>query len=442
MTSNPYDHLPLLFETTPIAIIEWNSSFDTVTGWNPAAESIFGYTAAEMIHTNAVHLIPEYEIERVTSTIAEILRERKSSTCINKNICKDGRTILCEWTNTPVCRGDGELVCIYSLVQDVTGRLVTQKELEESEQRFRDVSEAVGEYIWEISREGVYAFISDRVKDVKGYTATELLGKTPFVVMLPEDIPVVEEILKEACDRKGSFRLTHRNITPTGDVVWEEVNGLPLLNSEGEIIGFRGAGLSITDRKHAEEALRESEARFNSIAANIPGVILRYALSPDGTHAFQYVSHGCEDLYGVTAETAMADPTAFFGRTHPDDVGKLQQSILDSATSMGQWSSEYRLLLPSGEEKWISGRGMPERQENGDIIWNTMLLDITPQKKAELALRESEARFQSIANNMPGLILRYILRHDQTDGFLYLSSRCVDFFEVSPEEVLESSHKI
>jgi PAS domain S-box-containing protein len=431
-----------LFAATPIAIIEWNPSFSEVTAWNPAAENIFGFTAAEMVHTNALNLVPKYELERVADQISNTLVERCSWTCVNENVRKDGTTILCEWTNTPILTEDGEILCIYSLVQDVTGRIVSQKKLEESEQRLRDVSEAVGKYIWEIDGQGRYTFITERCRAIKGFAAAELLGKTPFEFMPPEDIVSVQEILKVACDRKASFHLTHRNVTPTGEILWEEVYGLPLLDSMGEIVGFRGTGLSITERKRSEEALKQSEARFHAIAASIPGVILRYMLTAEGSQALQYVSPRCAEVYGVSPEEALEDPNALFRRTHPEDLPKVQTAILESARSLNLWSSEFRLVLPSGEEKWILGCGMPELQPNGDVVWNTMLLEITAQKEAELALRQSEERFQSIANNMPGLILRYILRTDYTDGFLYLSPRCWDIFECSPEEALLSPQKI
>jgi hypothetical protein len=74
-----------------------------------------------------------------------------------------------------------------------------------------------------------------------------------------EDIQHVQAILENAILNKSNFKLEHQNITASGTTLWEEITGIPLLDSQGEIIGFRGTGISITERKLAEENLRTSE---------------------------------------------------------------------------------------------------------------------------------------------------------------------------------------
>lgn len=143
------------------------------------------------------------------------------------------------------------------MVQDVSDRKAAEVALQNSEQRFRDVTEAAGEYIWEIDAAYRYIYVTARAKHVKGYGPEELLGHSPLEFMPPEDIDAVQEILSAAAIRKGSFTLQHRDILPNGDVVWEEVSGLPMLNDRGEIVGFRGTGLSITERKQSEQRIQQ-----------------------------------------------------------------------------------------------------------------------------------------------------------------------------------------
>jgi len=125
-----------------------------------------------------------------------------------------------------------------------------------SEQRFRDVSEAAGEYLWEIDENMVYSYASKRSADVKGYAAEELLGLTPMEFMPAEDIPLVMEIINHAIANKTPFTLQHRDITKSGEIFWEEVNGVPFFDQSGEWIGLRGTGLNITERKRAEEEIK------------------------------------------------------------------------------------------------------------------------------------------------------------------------------------------
>jgi two-component system NtrC family sensor kinase len=151
----------------------------------------------------------------------------------------------------------GRVVRLFGTAMDISDRARAEAALRESERRFRDVSEAAGEYLWEIDVEGVYTFLTDKVKSVKGYAPSELLGRTLFEVMPPEDVEGVKTILQVARAYKSNFQLEHRDRTPDGKLVWEQVNGVPLLDENGDIRGFRGAGLSITERKQAEIQLQQ-----------------------------------------------------------------------------------------------------------------------------------------------------------------------------------------
>jgi len=163
---------------------------------------------------------------------------------------------------------------VAQLEQEICDRQDAEAALRQSEQRFRDVTEATGEYIWEIDPTGVYTFITEKSESVKGYAASELLGHTPFEFMPPEDVNVAQTVLQEIALQKRAFKLEHRNITPTGEIVWEEVSGIPVVSDRDEIIGFRGTGLSITDRKQAEAVLKE-QARLSTFRANIDSQLTR-----------------------------------------------------------------------------------------------------------------------------------------------------------------------
>jgi diguanylate cyclase (GGDEF)-like protein/PAS domain S-box-containing protein len=138
------------------------------------------------------------------------------------------------------------------------------EELQYSEQRFRDVSDAAGEYLWEIDLDMVYTYVSQRSKDVKGYSPEELLGHTPMEFMPQEDIQPVGEIVRRAIADKAPFKLQHRDITKSGEILWEEVNGTPFYDKDGVVIGLRGTGLNITGRKQSEAEI-ENLAFFDPL---------------------------------------------------------------------------------------------------------------------------------------------------------------------------------
>ncbi|MBE9181974.1 PAS domain S-box protein [Oculatella sp. LEGE 06141] len=186
-------------------------------------------------------------------------------------LLKDGRTL--ERYTAAMHSPDGDYYGRIWYFRDITERKHIENEREQteqalrcSEQRFRDISEAAGEYIWEVDNNGIYTFITGKVKSVKGYEPSELLGRSPFEFMPIEDIEPVQAILQDAHAQKSVFKLEHRDISPSGDILWEEVNGVPLLDDQGEMLGFRGAGLNITERKQAEFQLRDSETQLKQQA--------------------------------------------------------------------------------------------------------------------------------------------------------------------------------
>ena len=113
-------------EHTPLAVIEWNTDFE-VTDWNKAADGMFGFTKKEMLGRHpAERILPEGAREKVDAVWADLLKNRGGSRNRSENITKDGRTILCEWYNTPLVDQDGKVIGIASLVDDITERKMSE----------------------------------------------------------------------------------------------------------------------------------------------------------------------------------------------------------------------------------------------------------------------------------------------------------------------------
>ena len=121
--------LALHFQQTPLAAIEWNLDFE-VAEWNPAAEIIFGYSREEALGRHAAGLIvPEFAKEHVNRVWQDLLSQQGGNRSTNPNFTKDGRTVMCEWYNTPLIDHTGKAIGVASLVQDVTQRHEAQAAL-------------------------------------------------------------------------------------------------------------------------------------------------------------------------------------------------------------------------------------------------------------------------------------------------------------------------
>jgi PAS domain S-box-containing protein len=129
-------------EHTPLAVIEWNTDFE-VLSWNPAAERIFGFTREEVLGQHPTkHILPENARDAVDRVWKDLLTKRGGERSTNENITRDGRTILCEWYNTPLVNPEGTVIGVASLVDDITERSQAEEKLRQSEEKFRNIIDA------------------------------------------------------------------------------------------------------------------------------------------------------------------------------------------------------------------------------------------------------------------------------------------------------------
>lgn len=127
------ERMQLAIRQMPLGYIEWNQQGE-VTVWNPCAERIFGYPAAEVLGKAIIPLIVAPAArERVDQVWAELSRDSAGNQSTNENITKDGRVIVCEWFNTPLIGADGKVVGVFSLFQEITERVNLEKHFQQSE---------------------------------------------------------------------------------------------------------------------------------------------------------------------------------------------------------------------------------------------------------------------------------------------------------------------
>jgi PAS domain S-box-containing protein len=179
----------------------------------------------------------------------------------------------------------------------------------------------------------------------------------------------------------------------------------------------------------------QSPLQLKHLIDNVPGAIYQFLLKPDGCRSFPYISHGVQELYGVEPEQAQQNAELLFNFTHPDDLSYLEQTIAESAQTLQRWQCEWRIILPSGEQKWLKGTAQPEKQADGAILWSGYITDITQRKQAEIDLTKSEAQFRRLVENANDLIWS-----SELDGTLtYFSPAFEKIFGYSVSEWLHQS---
>jgi diguanylate cyclase (GGDEF)-like protein/PAS domain S-box-containing protein len=312
-----------------------------------------------------------------------------------------------------------------------------EQTLRESEERFARVAEQMHEMVWEVDAEGLYTYVSRGCELIMGYKPEEMIKKMHFYDHHPEE---GRDAFKQAAfaifERKEPFReLPNAVMTKDGREVWVSTNGIPMLDNQGNLIGYSGSDYDITDRlsaeqagKRAEEALRQSEEKYRSIFENAVMGIFR--TTPDG-HYLSVNPAGAR-MYGYKSPEEMIQSVTDMAHqiyVHPEDRKRFKELLEISGFVEGFEAEHYS---KDGSKIWASMNARIVRDTSGTILYyETTSGDITSRKRAEIALIESESKFKNLVEGSIAGV--YIIQ----DGvFKYVNQRCAEIHGYTVEEMV------
>ena len=174
------------------------------------------------------------------------------------------------------------------------------------------------------------------------------------------------------------------------------------------------AAISLENARLYEQAqqmlaeLSASKARFQKLADNLPGIIYQLCLAPDGSVSIPYVSPGCAALYEVPPQDFLAGITDFRMLQHPDDRRALNEAFIHSAETLTPFEQEWRIITTSGTVKWVQAASRPERQADGSIVWDGVMMDISERKIAELAFEQKSVELQQALHHLQNAQLQIV----------------------------------
>ncbi|MEG4274492.1 MULTISPECIES: PAS domain S-box protein [unclassified Microcoleus] len=403
---------------------------------NPAFEKLTGYSAREVIGRNCRFLqgpdTDRAELDKLRSS----LEAGTEIQVVLKNYRKDKTPFWNELMVSPILDNQGKLTHFIGVQNDISKRVAAETAREESEERLRAIATTTPVPLL-ITRleDSVILYANPAVGESFGVSYEQLVGgeEIDIYANINDNIQLLELVKENGFSDSEEICLKKAN----GSFFWVKMS-MRAINFNGEA-AILSAFYDITDRVEAETALRQSETRFQKLAANVPGMIYQFQLAADGTMSFPYVSSGCRELWELEPDVLQNSAIPALEIIHPDDAPSFQESVAISAKTLEPWRWEGRFVFPGDRIKWISGASRPEPGEKDNIIWDGLLIDISDRKLAESALIQSEARFQKMAANVPGMIYQYLRHPDGSDKFIYVSSGCWELYELAPEKVEQNS---
>ena len=266
---------------------------------------------------------------------------------------------------------------------EIEERKEAERAVRQSEERFAAFMGNLPGYAWMKDLQGRYVYVNEMVRGLPGY---ESLGKTDAQIW-PADLAAEYRANdKQVIATKRPLQ-TVEHFQQEGKQRYMAGSKFPIFDKTGAVALVGGAGVDITERIEAEEALRESEERFRELAENIDEVFWLTDLKH--TTIF-YVSPAYEKLWGRSCNSLYASPRSWMDAIHPEDRERVVE-VLDDHELQSAPNMVYRVIRPDGSTRWVHARGFPVHDENGAVVRVAgIAADITERKQAEEALRKSE----------------------------------------------------
>ncbi|MEX1253065.1 MAG: PAS domain S-box protein [Dehalococcoidia bacterium] len=370
-------------------------------------ESLGFLPASSLVGSNGFELAPPGAAETMKRHVQAALESGNVQT-YEYAVSVDGRTLYREVRVAPA--GPDEVLAIF---RDITGRKRSEEALRASEERFRMLAENAQDIVFRfrLTEPRGYEYVSPAVTAMSGYAPEQYYADPEFAVkhIHADDLPRFRDMVEHG--HTGSMEL--RWVRSDGSVIWTEQRNTPIYDDTGAAIAVEGIVRDVTERKRAEEELRQSEERFRLLAENAQDIIFRLRLvEPIG---FEYVSPAMATLTGYSPEECYRDPNFAATIVHPDDQAAYRRMIWERQTGR----IELRWVRKDGSVIYIEQRSTPVYDSRGrTVAIEGVVRNITDRVRAEETLRESEERFRLLAENAQDMIFRY--RIAEPRGYEYV----------------------
>ncbi len=324
------------------------------------------------------------------------------------------------------------------VVRAVVGREQAEEQLVVSQLRLEGIIESAMDAIITVDDEQKVVLFNRAAEQMFGCSPEEAIGR-PLDRFLPERF---RETHRHHIHTFGQSGVTSRKMGKLGTVMGLRANGeeFPIEAAISHITVetrtyYTVILRDITERKQAEEAIREGERKLTTLVGNLPGFV--YRCHNDRDWNFQYVSDGVSDLTGYSVDEYLVQRSTSYGaNTHPDDRERVWQEIQTTLEHHRPFELTYRILTKLGEVKWVWERGEGICSQDGSLNYlEGFVTDVTERKRAEQLLRQSEEGYRRLIAFSP-----YAILVNRGDRIVFANDQAIKLFgAVRANEILAKS---
>ena len=409
----------LLADNTGDIVIQYDLDFRPLYV-SPSVKSL-GYEPEELVAEGIVGLVHPDNLPTLAARRADARQGVPLKPATGRMRAADQSWIWVESTLSPMFDDAGEQVGFISTLRDIGARKAAEAALIDSEARYRMLADNVSDVLLRCDIALNIDYVSPLVRQW-GYAPEDFIGQTVGAFFHPDDLERIaarrSALLRGEPVPSGECRLRQAD----GSWTWTESNPALIRDESGAPLGIVVVLRDVNQRKQAETALIESEARYRMLADYSSDVLLRY----DADQRIAYVSPSVRQ-WGYTEEDFIGQRAGVF--VHPDDAGRIAERRAAMLAGEPVQTVEARIRRADGDWTWIESNPSQVRDDSGAIIGAVLVLrDINQRKLAEAALIESEARYRMLADNTSDIIQRF-----NADGIVEYMSPSVRQLGFEPE---------
>ncbi|MBN1547802.1 MAG: PAS domain S-box protein, partial [Syntrophaceae bacterium] len=406
-----------------------------VSYWNAAAEQILGYAGAEAIGRNLHELIaPERFLPAYSAAFPEFQQTGRGN-AIGKTLelaarRKDGCEIDVALSLSAVkIKGAWHAI---GILQDITERKRTEKKLKESENKYRLIADNMTDTIAIMDMNLRFTYLSPSIVRMRGYTVDEALAQTFEQVMTPESLLLATSVFEDELQQEASGTADPDRVRiieleeyrKDMSTIWVETSLSFLRDEHGRPTGILSLSRDITERKRAEEELRQSEEKYRTIIESIEDGYVEVDLAGNWTFVndvtCKHMKYSREELIGMDFHKLHTERSAKRSVKAFSDVyltGKPLKSLEIEGVRKDGTIGDYELsvsLMKDAKEQPIGFRCISR--------------DVTERMLTERKLRENEELLRGITKNLPGIVYQFYAKDSGEYGLSYADGLLAEFF--------------
>ncbi len=383
--------LKIITESSLDAIILLDND-GNISFWNPAAEKLLGYSKEEAVGCNLHKLLAPGKYHAASEKAFGKFRQTGNGPVINKileleAITKNGNEIFIELSISGI-KIENKWNAL-GFIRDITQRKRAELSLQESEQRFRNLIENINDVIYEIDIQGNIKYISSPIQRIIGFLPEEIIGKNflDFVGTNAEFLSRRLSILKEKPEIYNEYKIQSKS----GENRWIRLSTKAILN-DGQMTGAYGTLIDITEKKQLDIELQKSEAHYKSFFESINSIML--IIDPE-TSSIIDANPAASRFYGWSRAQLCSMNISEIYTLSPEEI---KEALQLSKASIHQYLI-FKHRLSNGEIRDVEVYSGPVKFGNSTLV-HAVVHDITERKQFEEKLKESEARFRMVFENV------------------------------------------